>query len=108
MMISCIEIDPFLYRKKPQSRGEPGNTGGNTYTDCTSVPRYCTKSHILCVPPGQPGHTRYCTGILCVPAPPGVLRREKDSGILVPYQFSYYINNRQPNGSLSNVLSKLN
>jgi len=23
-------------------------------------------------------------------------------------QFSYYINNRQPNGSLSNVLSELN
>ena len=42
------------------------------------------------VPPGQPGHTRYCTGILCVPAPPGVLRREKDSGILVPGTVPYH------------------
>ena len=30
------------------------------------------------------------------------------SGVLgVEMQFSYYINNRQPNGSLSNVLSRL-
>ena len=31
----------------------------------------------------------------------------RDWGLLSSVQFSYYINNRQPNGSLSNVLSRL-